>query len=141
MVSRYPKDQEELFCPASTHLIFVIIMSHVLQMEVVTEFGAIVLPMVKHPFVVGFLVAELPELHGGRAINFHTSDIQLPSSTFMDMSSEITPHTKFKAWDDQTSGDQANNYSQLVNEWKNTALMISRTLAMAYVMDQVLYSF
>lgn len=109
------------------------------QMEVVTEFGAIVLPMVKHPFVVGFLVAELPELHGGRAINFHTADIQLPSSTSMDKSSEITPHTKFKAWDVQTSGDQANNYSQLVNEWKNTALMISRTLAMAYVMDQKAY--
>nr|CAB3461940.1 unnamed protein product [Digitaria exilis] len=109
------------------------------QMEVVTEFGAIVLPMVKHPFVVGFLVAELPELHGGRAMNSHISDIELPSSTFMDMSSEIAPHTKFKAWDDQTSGDQANNYSQLVNEWKNTALIISRTLAMAYVMDQKAY--
>ncbi|RLN29888.1 chloroplast sensor kinase, chloroplastic isoform X2 [Panicum miliaceum] len=109
------------------------------QMEVVTEFGAIVLPMVKHPFVVGFLVAELPELHGGRAINSHTSDIQLPSSAFMDKLSEITAHTKFKAWDVQTSGDQSNNYSQLVNEWKNTALMVSRTLAMAYVMDQKAY--
>ncbi|CAN6338187.1 unnamed protein product [Urochloa humidicola] len=106
------------------------------QMEVVTEFGAIVLPMVKHPFVVGFLVAELPELHGGYS---HTTDIQLPSSTFMDKSSEITPHTKFSAWDVQTSGDQANNFSQLVNEWKNAALMISRTLAMAYVMDQKAY--
>ncbi|PAN20393.1 hypothetical protein PAHAL_3G403300 [Panicum hallii] len=109
------------------------------QMEVITEFGAIVLPMVKHPFVVGFLVAELPELHGGRAINPHTADIQLPSSAFMDKSSEITAHTKFKAWDVQTSGDQSNNYSQLVNEWKNTAFMISRTLAMAYVMDQKAY--
>ncbi|CAN6342647.1 unnamed protein product [Urochloa humidicola] len=106
------------------------------QMEVVTEFGAIVLPMVKHPFVVGFLVAELPELHGGYS---HTTDIQLPTSTFMDKSSEITPHTKFKAWDVQTLGDQPNNYSQLVNEWKNAALMISRTLAMAYVMDQKAY--
>ncbi|CAN6333725.1 unnamed protein product [Urochloa humidicola] len=55
----------------------------------------------------------------------------------MDKSSEITPHTKFKAWDVQTSGDQPHNYSQLVNEWKNAALMISRTLAMAYVMDQI----
>ncbi|CAN6328911.1 unnamed protein product [Urochloa humidicola] len=106
------------------------------QMEVVTEFGAIVLPMVKHPFVVGFLVAELPELHGGYS---HTTDIQLPTGTFMDKSSEITPHTKFKAWDVQTSGDQPNNYSRLVNEWKNAALMISRTLAMAYVMDQKAY--
>ncbi|BAH95635.1 Os12g0292900, partial [Oryza sativa Japonica Group] len=34
------------------------------QMEIITEFGAVVLPMVKHPFVVGFLVAELPELVG-----------------------------------------------------------------------------
>jgi len=110
-------------------------------MEVITEFGAIVLPMVKHPFVVGFLVAELPELHGGRAINSHAADIQLPSSAFMEKSPEITAHTKFKAWDVQTSGDQSNNYCQLVNKWKNTALMISRTLAMAYVMDQVLYSF
>ncbi|CAN6328913.1 unnamed protein product [Urochloa humidicola] len=57
----------------------------------------------------------------------------------MDKSSEITPHTKFKAWDVQTSGDQPNNYSRLVNEWKNAALMISRTLAMAYVMDQKAY--
>lgn len=110
-------------------------------MEVVTEFGAIVLPMVKHPFVVGFLVAELPELHVGHDINFHSADIQLRSSKSIDKLFEITPHTKFKAWDVQTSGDQANNYSQLVNEWKNTALMISRTLAMAYVMDQVNFSF
>jgi len=59
----------------------------------------------------------------------------------MEKSPEITAHTKFKAWDVQTSGGQSNSYCQLVNEWKNTALMISRTLAMAYVMDQVLYSF
>jgi hypothetical protein len=109
-----------------------------LQMEVIREFGAIVLPMVKHPFVVGFLVVELPELHGGRAMNSYTADTELPPNTFMDKSSDVTPHT---AWDIQTYGDQAKGYSQLVNEWKNSALMISRTLAMAYVMDQVLCSF
>ncbi|KAL6643451.1 hypothetical protein ACP70R_018217 [Stipagrostis hirtigluma subsp. patula] len=107
------------------------------QMEVITEFGAIVLPMVKHPFVVGFLVAELPELHVGHAMESSSADIQLPYSTFMDKSSDITPYTKHRAWDFQTSWDQANNYSQLVNEWKNSALMISRTLAVAYVMDQI----
>ncbi|KAL6623096.1 hypothetical protein ACP70R_032975 [Stipagrostis hirtigluma subsp. patula] len=109
------------------------------QMEVITEFGAIVLPMVKHPFVVGFLVAELPELHVGHAMESSSADIQLPYSTFMDKSSDITPYTKHRAWDFQTSWDQANNYSQLVNEWKNSALMISRTLAVAYVMDQKAY--
>ncbi|XP_062202143.1 chloroplast sensor kinase, chloroplastic isoform X1 [Phragmites australis] len=109
------------------------------QMEVIAEFGALVLPMVKHPFVIGFLVAELPELHGGRAMNSRTTDIQLPSSTFMDESSDVTSYAKFEAWDFKISGDQANNYSQLVNVWKNSALMISRTLAMAYVMDQKAY--
>lgn len=106
------------------------------QMEVIREFGAIVLPMVKHPFVVGFLVVELPELHGGRAMNSYTADTELSPNTFMDKSSDVTPHT---AWDIQTYGDQAKGYSQLVNEWKNSALMISRTLAMAYVMDQKAY--
>lgn len=109
------------------------------QMEVITEFGAIVLPMVKHPFVVGFLVAELPELDVGRTMDTHASDIQLPSSPFIDRSSGITPYTKGKAWDFRTFGDKANNYSQLVTEWKNSALMISRTLAVAYVMDQKAY--
>uniref|UniRef100_I1R5Q8 Uncharacterized protein n=1 Tax=Oryza glaberrima TaxID=4538 RepID=I1R5Q8_ORYGL len=106
------------------------------QMEIITEFGAVVLPMVKHPFVVGFLVAELPELVGCTK-NSETSDIQIPSHSFLDKSSDITPYTKGEAWDFQTSGDQANSYAQLVTEWKNSALMISRTLAMAYVMDQV----
>ncbi|KAL6854378.1 hypothetical protein ACP4OV_019281 [Aristida adscensionis] len=109
------------------------------QMEVIAEFGAVVLPMVKHPFVVGFLVAELPELHGGRDMNTFSADIQLSSSTFMDKPSDITPYTKLKSWEFKTSGDQANNYSQLVSEWKNSALMISRTLAVAYVMDQKAY--
>uniref|UniRef100_A0A0D3HTI0 Histidine kinase domain-containing protein n=1 Tax=Oryza barthii TaxID=65489 RepID=A0A0D3HTI0_9ORYZ len=106
------------------------------QMEIITEFGAVVLPMVKHPFVVGFLVAELPELVGCTK-NSETSDIQIPSHSFLDKSSDITPYTKGEAWDFQTSGDQANSYAQLVTEWKNSALMISRTLAMAYVMDQI----
>ncbi|KAF0889779.1 hypothetical protein E2562_031458, partial [Oryza meyeriana var. granulata] len=108
------------------------------QMEIITEFGAVVLPMVKHPFVVGFLVAELPELVGCTK-NSETSDIQIPSYSFLDSSSDITPYTKGKAWDFQTSGDQANSYAQFVTEWKNSALMISRTLAMAYVMDQKAY--
>ncbi|EAZ20217.1 hypothetical protein OsJ_35821 [Oryza sativa Japonica Group] len=106
------------------------------QMEIITEFGAVVLPMVKHPFVVGFLVAELPELVGCTK-NSETSDIQIPSHSFLDKSSDITPYTKGETWDFQTSGDQANSYAQLVTEWKNSALMISRTLAMAYVMDQI----
>uniref|UniRef100_A0A0D9XYQ1 Histidine kinase/HSP90-like ATPase domain-containing protein n=1 Tax=Leersia perrieri TaxID=77586 RepID=A0A0D9XYQ1_9ORYZ len=106
------------------------------QMEVIAEFGAVVLPMVKHPFVVGFLVAELPELVGCTK-NSETSDIPIPSHSFLDSSSDITPYTKGKTWDFQTSGDQANCYAQLVTEWKNSALMISRTLAMAYVMDQI----
>lgn len=107
-----------------------------LQMEIITEFGALVLPMVKHPFVVGFLVAELPELVDMK----ETCDIQIPSHPFLDRSSDITPYTKGKAWDFQTSGDQASNYAQLVTEWKNSVLMISRTLAMAYAMDQVVCS-
>ncbi|KAK3139688.1 hypothetical protein QOZ80_5AG0387930 [Eleusine coracana subsp. coracana] len=104
------------------------------QMEVITEFGAVVLPMVKHPFVVGFLVAELQEL---QALNSHTADVQY--GTFMDKSADITPYTKFEAWDFHTSDDEVKNYSQVVNKWKKSALLISRTLAMAYVMDQKAY--
>ncbi|GJN13396.1 hypothetical protein PR202_gb00090 [Eleusine coracana subsp. coracana] len=79
----------------------------VLSMEVITEFGAVVLPMVKHPFVVGFLVAELQEL---QAMNSHTADVQY--GTFMDKSADITPYTKFEAWDFHTSDDEVKNYSQ-----------------------------
>ncbi|TVU51613.1 hypothetical protein EJB05_03053 [Eragrostis curvula] len=109
------------------------------QMEVITELGAVVLPMVKHPFVVGFLVAELPELHDGHAMDTFAADIQLPSGSFMDKSADITPHNKFEGWEFKTSSNKAKNYSQVVNEWKDSALMISRTLAMAYVMDQIPY--
>ncbi|KAE8719604.1 Chloroplast sensor kinase [Hibiscus syriacus] len=71
------------------------------QMEVVGEHRAVVFPMVKQPFVVGFLVAELPEMDK--------------------MSLENEPVRQ----NDLFTVDQRSN-----------AINISRTLAVAYVMDQ-----
>lgn len=104
------------------------------QMKVVEEHRAVVFPMVKHPFLVGFLVAELPEIEnvprgaeGGDLVPEEAYALSSPSAglnvkkSWEILSLENEPLGK----NDTFTADQRSN-----------AINISRTLAMAYVMDQ-----
>ncbi|GJS24459.1 plant-specific TFIIB-related protein PTF2 [Tanacetum coccineum] len=71
------------------------------QAEIIPEHRALVFPMVKHPFVVGFLVAELPKLE-----------------------------TRKEKDDVKPGLLSEDSYAKL------NAINISRSVAMAYVMDQ-----
>ncbi|XP_013592793.1 PREDICTED: chloroplast sensor kinase, chloroplastic [Brassica oleracea var. oleracea] len=104
------------------------------QVEVVSKHRAAVFPMVKHPFVVGFLVAELPveaeevveeedeeeEKEGG--LKYFPSPEEayaLPGSANAKPPKVKLPSVKV-----------------FTAEQRSYAINISRTLAMAYVMDQ-----
>ncbi|KAH0467918.1 hypothetical protein IEQ34_002951 [Dendrobium chrysotoxum] len=83
------------------------------EVEVVAEFGAIVFPLVKHPFVVGFLVAELPKI-------------------------KVANCTTFEAWEPLGFKEEFDrSYGESTSKKRLRAVMISRSLATAYVMDQV----
>lgn len=109
-----------------------------LQVKVVPECKAVVLPMVKHPFVVGFLVAELPlvELETcvkgqSDGLNNHVSgkeDYSLPP--FLDLDK--------KSWEIQTlrMKDEPVGMCNFTADQRSNAVDISQSLAMAYVMDQ-----
>ncbi|KAM0940316.1 putative histidine kinase/HSP90-like ATPase superfamily [Dioscorea sansibarensis] len=101
-----------------------------LQVEYIPEYEALVLPMVRQPFVVGFLVAEL--LSVGLETRTKMEKVQenmsinLSSPSFIDKVSEV-----------QTSReDVMDNCICLTTKQRARAVMISRSLAVAYVMDQ-----
>lgn len=109
-----------------------------LQVNVVPECKAVVLPMVKHPFVVGFLVAELPLVEPEQCQkpqsdgpNNHMS-VEEPYSLppFMDLDK--------KSREIQTLPikDEAVDMHNFTSEQRSNAVNISQSLAMAYVMDQ-----
>jgi hypothetical protein len=95
--------------------------------------------MVKHPFVVGFLVAEFPlvELETcvkgqSDGLNNHVSgeeDYSLPP--FLDLDK--------KSWEIQTLRikDEPVGMCNFTADQRSNAVDISQSLAMAYVMDQV----
>ncbi|MCL7042470.1 hypothetical protein MKW94_002021 [Papaver nudicaule] len=107
------------------------------QAEVIPECQAVVFPMVKHPFVVGFLVAELPkmELEICGKPEGDSQDVQLgrprkESYTF-------PPCSERKLWEMQAcKEDTIETYQQFNAEQRAIATHISRSLATAYVMDQ-----
>ncbi|KAJ0256191.1 Chloroplast sensor kinase [Hirschfeldia incana] len=99
------------------------------QVEVVSKHRAAVFPMVKHPFVVGFLVAELPvepeevlEEEKESGLEHFPSPEEayaLPGSVKAKPPKVKVPSVKV-----------------FTAEQRSYAINISRTLAMAYVMDQ-----
>lgn len=98
------------------------------QAEFVPEYRAVVFPMVKHPFVVGFLVAELPkvEVEGG-----DVKQCPLPEDSY-----GSPPFTGSKSWEIQTFQDSQLEMYKFTAEQRLNAINISRSIAMAYVMDQ-----
>lgn len=85
-----------------------------------------VFPMVKHPFVVGFLVVELPMME--------REGHDLPSS---EECSALSPRSDSKSWDIQNEVDDFLKPYKFTNEQRANAINIARSLAMAYIMDQV----
>ncbi|CAK9136019.1 unnamed protein product [Ilex paraguariensis] len=97
------------------------------QAEFIPECRAVVFPLVKHPFVVGFLVAELPEME----LEGEGHDVkQCP------FPNAFPPCTNSKSWEIQTSTESPVEMYKFTAEQRLTAINISRSLAMAYVMDQ-----
>ena len=92
-----------------------------------------VFPMVKHPFVVGFLVAELPK----RELQREEHDIkgcQLPGETCA-----FPPCMETKSREVKALKDNELEMYKFTAEQRLNAVNISRSLTMAYVMDQVNY--
>ncbi|KAJ6802407.1 putative chloroplast sensor kinase, chloroplastic isoform X1 [Iris pallida] len=106
------------------------------QVEFVTECDALVFPMVKHPFVVGFLVAELPKIEMETCESTPSEERRLPFSPLKDRangSSQCADKTlEIQAFKVDSDGSCA----QFTTEQSSRAVLISRSLAMAYVMDQ-----
>ncbi|KAL5718066.1 quinolinate synthase [Ranunculus cassubicifolius] len=107
-----------------------------LQAEVIHDCKAVVFPMVKHPFVVGFLVAEFPKMdfETSRNIGGNGQDLQL----FTPQESYALPlHSERHRWDLKAFKEgQLEAFGRFTAEQKSSVINISRSLAVAYVMDQ-----
>ncbi|CAN1295466.1 Chloroplast sensor kinase, chloroplastic [Linum perenne] len=109
------------------------------QIEFVSEPSAVVFPMVKHPFVVGFLVAELPKMEmdaSDQVQDDRCSDLMhLPPSLEDSYASSL-------GFDERVLGNENHDdqlhssIHRLSSDNRLNAINISRSLAMAYVMDQ-----
>lgn len=98
------------------------------------EHRAVVFPMVKHPFVVGFLVAELPMVEMDISCANGESDLISPEEAYASSSDSFK---NSKSWSIQTLNDEPSRMFNFTAEQRLNAIDISHTLAMAYVMDQV----
>lgn len=92
------------------------------------ECKAVVFPMVKHPFVVGFLVAELPLNKEHDLLHSHSPEeaYDLSLSGVGVKLREFSSHT-----------DEKSRMYFFTAEQRSNAVNISHSLAMAHVMDQV----
>ncbi|XP_076909330.1 chloroplast sensor kinase, chloroplastic-like isoform X1 [Bidens hawaiensis] len=100
------------------------------QAEFIPECRALVFPMVKHPFVVGFLVAEIPKLE----IQKEEDDAKQGSSP--EDTYAVYPYAISKSWEFQNFVDRTLELHNFSAEQRLNAINISRSVAMAYVMDQ-----
>lgn len=106
------------------------------QVKILPEFGTVVLPMVKHPFIVGFVVAELPNVLNEMCTDV-PSDETLPLNLSNTGSYELPQRSDKRFWEIQSFKDELmKNHGQFTAEKRSMAIMISRSLAMAYVLDQ-----
>ncbi|XP_009105092.1 chloroplast sensor kinase, chloroplastic isoform X1 [Brassica rapa] len=104
------------------------------QVEVVSKHRAAVFPMVKHPFVVGFLVAELP-LEAEEVLE--EEDEEEEEGGFKHFPSPEEAYTlPGSATNAKPPKVKLPSVKVFTAEQRSYAINISRTLAMAYVMDQ-----
>lgn len=89
--------------------------------------------MVTHPFIVGFLVAELPKVALEREWNENDTEERPLSGKSFPLPHSMDP----QPLDVQTFKDHTVDMLKFSTEQKLNAINITRSLAMAYVMDQV----
>lgn len=87
--------------------------------------------MVKHPFVVGFLVAEIPGLELGRG-SHDASQFPSPEECYA-----LPPTFDLKSPEIPLCSEKPLMYLNLSADQRLNAINISHSIAMAYVMDQV----
>ena len=87
--------------------------------------------MVKHPFVVGFLVAELPDMDLHKEPD-DASQLPSPEDCYA-----LPPTFDFKSPGIPSCSGNSLRYFNLSTDQKLNAINISRSVAVAYVMDQV----
>ena len=87
--------------------------------------------MVKHPFIVGFLVAELPMVEDERGRH------PLTHFTSPEESYALSPQSDIKLREIQAIEEETLKSYNFTADKRLNAINISRSLAMAYVMDQV----
>lgn len=97
--------------------------------QFVPDFRSVVFPMVKHPFVVGFLVAELPKRE--QENREHVKHYPLPEESYA-----LPPYTDPQSWGIETFKESPTESYLFTADQKLNAINISCSLAMAYVMDQ-----
>lgn len=105
-------------------------------MEVIHGHKAVVFPMVKHPFVVGFLVAEFPVEFETCNVGGDVQDLQFctPSESY-----KLPLHSERNRWDLKALKENPfKTFDRFTAEQRSSVINISCSLAMAYVMDQVL---
>ncbi|EPS63646.1 chloroplast sensor kinase, partial [Genlisea aurea] len=100
------------------------------QVEFFPELGAVVFPMVTHPFVVGFLVVELPRTDLKSKWDEHTEN-PLSGKSF-----SLPRSTDSATLDSQSVEDPSLGMIPFSSEQQLNAISITRSLAAAYVMDQ-----
>ncbi|KAI9116998.1 hypothetical protein K1719_011997 [Acacia pycnantha] len=107
-----------------------------LQAEVIPESKAVIFPMVKHPFVVGFLVAELPLMDVGAFEQAHRDERD--SCLSVEKTHSLPPVLDRKRRQVQSVQVKDNPIimGSFTDEQISNAVNISRSLAVAYVMDQ-----
>ncbi|XXG47407.1 hypothetical protein AAC387_Pa02g2068 [Persea americana] len=105
--------------------------------QVVPECRSMVFPMVKHPFVVGFLVAEIPTMESEQCINTHIDGQSVAVCPSQGESYGLPLSSDGRTWEiNPLMEDLMKKYYQLTVEQRSRAVKISHSLAMAYVMDQ-----
>lgn len=100
------------------------------QAEAIPECRAVVFPMVKHPFVVGFLVAELPDMNLEKG-TYDDSQLLTPEECYA-----LPPTFDFKSPENPLCNGNLLKHFNLSADQRLNAINISCSLAMAYVMDQ-----
>ncbi|OMO60250.1 hypothetical protein CCACVL1_24292 [Corchorus capsularis] len=111
------------------------------QVEVIEEHRAVVFPMVKQPFVVGFLVAELPEMEDASHGSSAGEDVDLVSYPSPEEAYALSPPPPGldvkRSWEMKSLEKQPLRKNDIFTaDQRSNAINISRTIAMAYVMDQ-----
>ncbi|XWS63735.1 hypothetical protein CRYUN_Cryun06bG0127000 [Craigia yunnanensis] len=90
--------------------------------------------MVKQSFVVGFLVAELPEME--MVLRGSEGGVLVPEEAYA-LSSPSPGLDVKRSWEIQSLENEPSRKNDIFTaDQRSNAINISRTLAMAYVMDQ-----